>query len=152
MTSAVFAFLAPVAPSRDATRLGMMLDQARHADRMPHAQLPIPIRGAYAMGMPLLHTDWSAAQAMALPDDGNRWEVLDGELVVMPPPCWAPQVAVEQFYLTLHAHVREQALGWVKRLPSAVVLSERRLVQPVDGAVAPHTCDRASIRRARSGC
>jgi Uma2 family endonuclease len=82
------------------------------------------------MGMSLLHTDWTAAQAMALPDDGNRYEVLDGELVVMAPPSWAHQVAVEQLYLTLHAYVREQSLGWVKLSPSAVVLSERRLVQP----------------------
>ncbi len=82
------------------------------------------------MGMSLLHTDWTAAQAMALPDDGNRYEVLDGELVVMPPPSWAHQVAVEQLYLMLHAYVREHALGWVKLSPSAVVLSERRLVQP----------------------
>jgi Uma2 family endonuclease len=82
------------------------------------------------MGMPLLHTDWTAAQAIALPDDGNRYEVLDGELVVMPPPSWAHQVAVEQLYLSLHAYVRAHALGWVKLSPSAVVLSERRLVQP----------------------
>jgi Uma2 family endonuclease len=82
------------------------------------------------MGMPLPHTDWTAAQAMALPDDHNRYEVLDGELVVMPPPSWAHQVAVEQLYLRLHAYVREHAIGWTKLSPSAVVLSERRLVQP----------------------
>jgi Uma2 family endonuclease len=82
------------------------------------------------MGMPLLHSDWTAAQAIALPDDGNRYEVLDGALVVMPPPSWAHQVAVEQLYLLLHAYVRAQSLGWVKLSPSAVVLSERRLVQP----------------------
>jgi len=82
------------------------------------------------MGMPLLHTDWTAAQAIALPDDDNRYEVLDGELVMMPPPTWAHQVAVEQFYLLLQAYVREHALGWVKLSPSTVVLSERRLVQP----------------------
>jgi hypothetical protein len=34
------------------------------------------------MGMSRLHTDWTAAQALALPDDDNRYEVLDGERVV----------------------------------------------------------------------
>ncbi len=70
------------------------------------------------MGMPLLHTDWTAAQALALSDNDNRYEVLDGELVVMPPPSWAHQVAVEQLYLALHPYVREQALGWVMLSPS----------------------------------
>ncbi len=82
------------------------------------------------MGMSLLHTDWTAAQAMALPDSDNRYEVLDGELVVMPPPSWEHQVAVEQLHLLLHPYVREHALGWVKLSPSAVILSARRLVQP----------------------
>lgn len=82
------------------------------------------------MAMPLSQTDWTAAQALALPDDDNRYEVLDGELVVMPPPSWAHQVAVEELAFALHAYVREHALGWVKLSPSAVVLSERRLVQP----------------------
>ncbi len=82
------------------------------------------------MGMSQLHTNWTAAQALALPDSDNRYEVLDGELIVMPPPSWAHQVAVEQLYLLLHPYVREHALGWTKLSPSAVVLSERRLVQP----------------------
>ncbi len=82
------------------------------------------------MGMSLLHTKWTAAQAIALSDDGNRYEVLDGELIVMPPPSWAHQVAVQQMHLLLHPYVQEQALGWVMLSPSAVVLSERRLVQP----------------------
>jgi Uma2 family endonuclease len=82
------------------------------------------------MAMPLPQTDWTAAQALALPDDDTRYEVLDGELVVMPPPSWAHQIAVEQLHLFLHPYVREHALGWVKLSPSAVVLSERRLVQP----------------------
>jgi Uma2 family endonuclease len=90
------------------------------------------------MAMPRLDTDWTAAQALALPDDDWRYEVLDGELVVMPPPSWAHQIAVEELFLLLHAYVREHALGWVNLSPSAVVLSERRLVQP-DVFVLPRT-------------
>lgn len=90
------------------------------------------------MAMSRVHTDWTAAQALALPDDDWRYEVLDGELVVMPPPSWAHQIAVEELHTLLHAYVREHALGWVKLSPSAVVLSERRLVQP-DVFVLPRT-------------
>ena len=46
------------------------------------------------MAMPRLDTDWTAAQALALPDDDWRYEVLDGELVMMPPPSWAHLFAV----------------------------------------------------------
>lgn len=82
------------------------------------------------MAMPHVHTNWTAAQALALPDDDWRYEVLDGELVVMSPPSWVHQRAVEELFLLLQAYVREYGLGWVKLSPSAVVLSERRLVQP----------------------
>jgi hypothetical protein len=41
------------------------------------------------MGMPAPHTDWTAEMARALPDDGNRYEVLDGELFVSPAPSLA---------------------------------------------------------------
>lgn len=32
------------------------------------------------MGMPAKQTEWTAEMARALPEDGNRYEVLDGEL------------------------------------------------------------------------
>ena len=40
------------------------------------------------MGMPVqdVSTRWTAAMARGLPDDGKRYEVLDGELFVTPSP------------------------------------------------------------------
>ena len=43
------------------------------------------------MGMPAQQTDWTAEMARALPEDGNRYEVLDGELFVTPAPSWKHQ-------------------------------------------------------------
>ena len=38
------------------------------------------------MGMPQATHGWTAEMARALPDDGNRYEVVDGELLVTPAP------------------------------------------------------------------
>ena len=37
-------------------------------------------------------TEWTAAMVAALPDDGNRYEVLDGELAMTPAPSWDHQL------------------------------------------------------------
>jgi len=93
------------------------------------------------MGMPAQHTDWTADMAIALPYDGKRYEVLDGELVVTPAPSWVHQTAVGELYVLLRAYVRERALGWVMMSPADIVLAPKRLVQP-DVFVVPRVKDR----------
>jgi len=46
------------------------------------------------MSMPDLKRRWTAAERDALPDDGNRYDVLEGELYVTPPPVPAYFTAV----------------------------------------------------------
>ena len=41
---------------------------------------------AYRMLMPNLTRQWTAAERDELPDDGNRYEVIDGDLFVTPAP------------------------------------------------------------------
>jgi hypothetical protein len=36
--------------------------------------------------MPATHTDWTVEMLDALPDDGQRYEIIDGELFVTPSP------------------------------------------------------------------
>jgi len=38
------------------------------------------------MAMPAQPTEWTVDMVRALPDDGNRYEVIDGELFVTPAP------------------------------------------------------------------
>ncbi len=45
------------------------------------------------MGMPAQQTEWTADMARALPDNGKRYEVLDGELFVTPAPSFRHQYA-----------------------------------------------------------
>ena len=38
------------------------------------------------MGMPATISEWTVAMLDALPDDGQRYEIIDGELFVTPGP------------------------------------------------------------------
>lgn len=84
------------------------------------------------MGMPAQPQDleWTVERAHALPDDGNRYEVLDGELFVTPAPAWRHQGAVGLLYPPLLAYVLERRIGWAIVAPADVVFSPRRLLQP----------------------
>jgi Uma2 family endonuclease len=74
--------------------------------------------------------DWTAERALALPNDGNRHEVLDGELVVTPAPSVLHQQVLSRLFAALSPYVTGQQLGWLLWSPADLVFSSRRLVQP----------------------
>lgn len=74
--------------------------------------------------------DWTVERALALPDDGMRYEVLDGELFVTPSPTWGHQSAIEALILRVAPYVRHHGLGWARCAPADITFSARRLVQP----------------------
>jgi Uma2 family endonuclease len=84
------------------------------------------------MAMPARVPDlgWTAERALALPEDGNRYEVLDGELFVTPSPTWGHQSAIEVLLLRIAEYVRRHGLGWTRFAPADITFSPRRLVQP----------------------
>jgi len=90
------------------------------------------------MGMPAQHTNWTAEMARALPDDGKRYEVLDGELFVSPAPSFNHQRVVFLLARILDSYVRAQNLGEVFIAPADVEFSPQRLIQP-DVLVIPPT-------------
>ena len=47
------------------------------------------------MAMPAYPTEWTVEMVRALPDDGNRYEVIGGELFVTPAPSWTHQRALD---------------------------------------------------------
>ena len=63
------------------------------------------------------------------PDD-ERWELLDGELVMAPSPTPAHQRISFRLSLVLHTFVDRMGLGEVIPAPLDVVLSETEVVQP----------------------
>ena len=51
------------------------------------------------MGMPETLERWTAAQVRELPDDGKRYEVVDGELLVTPAPSYDHQHVVGELFV-----------------------------------------------------
>lgn len=68
--------------------------------------------------------------AQALPYDGKRHEVFDGELVMSPSPSWNHQRVAMALYRRLDAYVCAHRIGEVFMAPADIVFSERRLVVP----------------------
>ena len=82
------------------------------------------------MGMPQTIDDWTAERVRALPDDGWRHEVVDGELLVTPAPSWRHQAAVGALYRRLHEYLSRERAGAVVVAPADIELDDRTLVQP----------------------
>jgi Uma2 family endonuclease len=70
------------------------------------------------------------ADYAALPDDGRRYELHEGELSVTPSPGTRhKRVKVNLFDILLH-HARAHRLGELFDAPTDVILSDRTVVQP----------------------
>lgn len=65
-----------------------------------------------------------------LPDDGRRYEILDGELEVSPAPSPLHQTVSMSLSLILGGHVRARKLGRVYHAPIDVILAPTTVVQP----------------------
>ena len=63
------------------------------------------------------------------PDD-ERWELIDGELIMAPSPTGRHQLVVGKLYRLLADFVERSGLGMVFLAPFDVVLSELNVVQP----------------------
>jgi Uma2 family endonuclease len=82
------------------------------------------------MGMPQPIADWTVARVLELPDDGSRYEVVDGELLVTPAPSLTHQVAVQTLCERLKPYVSAHVLGRVLLSPADIEFDERTLLQP----------------------
>jgi Uma2 family endonuclease len=84
------------------------------------------------MGMPLEapRPRWTAEAVRALPDDGRRYELVSGELVVTPAPRGLHQVAVTELFRLLDPWVRSTGVGHLLLSPADVSLGEDEMLQP----------------------
>jgi len=69
---------------------------------------------------------WTRAELTRLPDDGNRYEVLDGELFVTPAPTWRHQRIAVELTTALRLYCRDQRMGLVAA-PGALRWSSNEL-------------------------
>jgi len=70
------------------------------------------------------------ADYAAMPDDGRRYELIDGELIMTPAPGTGHQWVVGELNELLRRHVGARRLGVVLASPLDVILSKSTTVQP----------------------
>jgi Uma2 family endonuclease len=80
--------------------------------------------------MPRVARRWTREEVLRLPEDGNRYELLDGELLVTPSPGYVHQWAVLRLYDRLQPYVKEHRLGAVALAPADLDLRSGQLLQP----------------------
>jgi Uma2 family endonuclease len=86
---------------------------------MPAGHVPGPAQGC-----------WTYEHYVAIPDDGNRYEVIDGILYMTPAPNIPHQAAVTQLTRHLANCVESAGLGRVLVSPVDVELAPGTIVQP----------------------
>jgi len=79
------------------------------------------------MSAPLYYT---AEMVRALPDDGKRYEVVHGELLVTPAPRAWHQEVLMRLVEPLRPYVRTEGVGHVLTSPADISWSDDTLVQP----------------------
>ena len=78
------------------------------------------------MAMPVIaRTDWTVDMLEALPDDGQRYEIIDGELFVTPAPGLPHQFVLSELHARVHAYLRGSSVGRVLFSPSDVRRDDR---------------------------
>ena len=97
------------------------------------------------MGMPNLAKMWTREEVLALPDDGNRYELVDGELLVSAAPRLIHHAAVLALFRLLDPYVSGNRLGRLMLSPADLDLRSNHLVQP-DLFVVPAIGNRRPAR------
>ena len=95
-----------------------------------HAPLHLAAEERHIMGMPAETSITTITELLALPEDGLRHELLDGEHVVTPAPVPRHQLAVGAFVHALQDVVWDREDMEVFTSPADIVLGPRTLVQP----------------------
>ena len=81
------------------------------------------------MSMGALSKVWTLDQLHRLPDDGNKYELIHGELLVTPAPAPSHEVVLTRLHNVLFPYVMAHNLGWIFR-PRAVIRFEGSEVEP----------------------
>ena len=82
-------------------------------------------------------TYWTAEMVRQLPDDGNRYEVVHGELLVTPAPRFDHQLLVSRLAVAIAKYLDQEPVGIMLTSPADISWGRDVLVQP-DVFVVPH--------------
>ena len=102
------------------------------------------------MGMAAAATkEWTYEMLETLPDDGKRYEIIDGELLVTPAPAWSHQDCLWKLCVVFDAYLTQYPYWHGLFAPADVVFDARNVVEPdlfvvpLIGGKAPHTLEEA---------
>ena len=73
---------------------------------------------------------YSAEMVQDLPDDGNRYETVHGELLVTPAPRALHQHIVKRLLVKLESYLVQESIGEVFHAPADISWTDDSLVQP----------------------
>jgi Uma2 family endonuclease len=107
-----------------------MTDTGERSPSLRHATLPGHVEKGQIMGMPMPQPVTSIEELLALPDDGLRHELLDGDHVVTPAPSPDHQRVVGALAAVIGATLRAHPHLELFTGPADLRLSRRTLVQP----------------------
>lgn len=86
--------------------------------------------------------EFTRADLHAMPADGNRYELVDGALIVTPAPVWRHQSVLAQLYLAIHAacpaHLQVLFAPFDVRIAEDTVVQPDLLVAPRDSFTRTH--------------
>ncbi|MFT4039132.1 MAG: Uma2 family endonuclease [Thermomicrobiales bacterium] len=83
------------------------------------------------MALPKQRHTLADLYAMPESERGERYELIDGELVVSPPPVWRHQMISTRLAAWLTMHVDSEGLGWVNSGPGVAISSRTYLIPDV---------------------
>ncbi len=89
------------------------------------------------MGMPAVDTFHTRDMVLALPDDGQRYETVHGELVVSPAPSLRHQEILRRLFRLVDAYVERTGVGRAMFSPADISWGPDVLVQPDLFVIAP---------------
>ena len=91
---------------------------------------------------------------LAMPDDGQRYEIIDGMLYVTPAPSEVHQLVAQAFLARLREHLLKSRVAYAMHSPADVRKGDRTrnrvqpdvfVVQRIEGARAPYPYDLTNI-------
>jgi len=82
------------------------------------------------MRMPDTTARWTPAQVRALPEDGNRYELIGGELVVTPAPGRPHQAAVTALLVRILPYLQAARTATAYVSPADLGSGDREILQP----------------------
>ena len=82
------------------------------------------------MGMVATRGTWTAEMLRALPNDGQRYEIVHGELLVTPSPSYTHQRAVRELTILIGVYLSRVPQAELVPAPADVELEADSIVQP----------------------